>query len=170
MNIGVSVIYFFPAGDCNWVQKNSSKGQSCCKAELYNVINIKVLGSWHGNAAFQYAVLVFWFKNNFVTFTFTGLIDKFANGLHLKQGKFRSVCWNYVKKHFRQNKAHLGLFVLTRPPVDVNLNVNLMYKLLDLFFLQLYLVFISLFFFQLPCWSHWAKSPFPGTVLAGPKK
>ena len=76
-------------------------------------------------AALQAAVLVL-FKNNFVTFTFTGLIDKFANGLHLKQGKFRSVCLKYGTKHFRQIKAHLGLFVLNRSPVDVNLNVNLM--------------------------------------------
>ena len=123
-------------------------------------------------AALQVAVLVL-FKNNFATFTFTGLIDKFANGLHLKQGNFRSVCWKYGMKHFQQIKAHLGLFVLTRSLVDVNLNGHLMCKLLELFFLQLFLVFISLFYcflFHLPCWSHWAKSPCPGTLLAGPEK
>ena len=110
-------------------------------------IVINVLGiSTREYAAFQAAVLVL-FKNNFVTFTFTGLIDKFANGLHLKQGKFSSVCLKYGMKHFQQIKAHLGLFVLTLSLVEVNLNGHLMYKQLELFFLQLYLVFISLFFF-----------------------
>ena len=116
-------------------------------------IDINVLGvlTWE-YAAFQAAVLTS-FKNNFVTFTFTGLIDKFANGLHLKQGRFRSVCWKYRTKHFQQIKAHLGLFVLTRSLVDVNLNGDLWENSKNWFFSNstwfLYLYFFVFFSFTL---------------------
>ena len=71
---------------------------------------------------------------------------KFANGLHLKQGKFRSVCLKYGTKHFGQIKAHLGLFVLTRSLVDVNLNGDLWENSKNWFF-SIFTWFLYLCFF-----------------------
>ena len=106
MNIELSVKYFCLAGDCNWVLKNSSNGQSWYKADLNYVYWYKpsYLGvlTWK-YAALQAAVLVL-FKKTISSLSLSQVwfatLDKVANSLHLKQGKFRYVCWKYGKKKF----------------------------------------------------------------------
>ena len=134
------------AGDCNWVQKNSSKGQSWCKADFYNVIDLKALGvlTWE-YAALKAAVLVL-FKNNFVTFSFTGLtcnIRQVCKRLTPETREVEICVFEIWNETFSTNQSSPRSLRPHPLPGGSQPQWWSLSKHLELIFLQLYLVFIG---------------------------